>query len=149
MCGIVNTAFHSQINSPSFNPTPRPDKPDILWKDDNFTVYRETANPVSSIVHVIIAFKSVLAIDILPFSADSRLFFPSANSLHVPSIYRLVSFARIHRIGTTRLNMGRRKVIHRSPSPTECQGARRPLPQLLPYLRHPTHTFLTQAALPL
>jgi len=60
MCGIVNTAFHSQINSPSFNPTPRPNKPDILWKDDNFTVYRETANPVSSIAHVIIAFKSVL-----------------------------------------------------------------------------------------
>ena len=59
MCGIVNTAFHSQINSPSFNPTPRPNKPDILWKDDNFTVYRETANPVSSIAHVIIAFKSV------------------------------------------------------------------------------------------
>jgi len=59
MCGIVNTAFHSQINSPSFNPTPQSNKPDILWKDDNFTVYRETANPVSSIAHVILAFKSV------------------------------------------------------------------------------------------
>lgn len=60
LCGIVNTAFHSQINSPSFNPTRQPNKPDILWKDDNFTVYKETTNPVSSIAHVIIAFKSVL-----------------------------------------------------------------------------------------
>lgn len=51
MCGIVKAAVHSQINSPS--------KPDILWKDDNFTAYRETTNPVSSIAHVIIAFKSV------------------------------------------------------------------------------------------
>ncbi|KAF9647517.1 hypothetical protein BDM02DRAFT_3156138 [Thelephora ganbajun] len=68
MCGIVNVAFHSQMDTPSFNPTPQSNKPDILWKDDNFTVYKETTNPVSSIAHVIIAF-----------------------NLHVPSIYRLAS----------------------------------------------------------
>ena len=60
MCGIVDTAFQYQINSSSFNPTPQSNKPDILWKDDNFTVYKEVANPVSSIAHLIIAFKSVL-----------------------------------------------------------------------------------------
>jgi hypothetical protein len=59
MCGIVNAAVHSSMNSPSFDPTPQTNKPDILWKDDNFTAYRETTNPVSSIAHVIIAFKSV------------------------------------------------------------------------------------------
>jgi hypothetical protein len=59
MCGIVETAFHTQINTPSFSSTPQPNKPDLLWKDDNFTVYREMANPVSTIAHVIIAFKSV------------------------------------------------------------------------------------------
>ena len=57
MCGIVNTAFHSQINSHSFSL--QSNKPEILWKDDNFTVYRENTNPVSSIAHVIIAFKCV------------------------------------------------------------------------------------------
>jgi len=63
MCGIVNTAFHSQINSQSFNPSPQQNKPIILWKDENFTVYRETTNPVSSIAHIIIAFKCVSSMD--------------------------------------------------------------------------------------
>ena len=57
MCGIVDAASHSQINSPSSNPTQK-NKPDVLWKDDNLTVYRETANPVSSLAHIIVAFKS-------------------------------------------------------------------------------------------
>ena len=64
MCGIVNAASHSQINSPSFNPTPRSNKPNVVWKDENFTVYRETANPVSSIAHVIIAFKCVSSVSL-------------------------------------------------------------------------------------
>ena len=59
MCGIVNAAFHSQINSLSFNPNSQTDKPDVLWKDHDFTVYRETTSPVSSIAHIIIAFKFV------------------------------------------------------------------------------------------
>ena len=87
MCGIVNTAFHSQINSPSFNPTPRSNKPDILWKDDNFTVYRETANPVSTIAHVIIAFKSVLIPLQNPLS--SLLILASIFSLETASTFRL------------------------------------------------------------
>ncbi|KAF9073807.1 hypothetical protein BDP27DRAFT_1318185 [Rhodocollybia butyracea] len=40
--------------------------PEVLWRDDNFTAYREKANPVSSRGHVIIAF-----------------------NLHVPSLYTL------------------------------------------------------------
>ncbi|TRM60119.1 hypothetical protein BD626DRAFT_135537 [Schizophyllum amplum] len=40
----------------------------VLWRDDMFTAYRETANPVSSTAHIIIAF-----------------------NLHVPSIYTLSS----------------------------------------------------------
>ncbi|OBZ79724.1 hypothetical protein A0H81_00508 [Grifola frondosa] len=43
-------------------------KHEILWTDDNFTVYRETANPVSSKGHIIIVF-----------------------NLHVPSLYTLSS----------------------------------------------------------
>ena len=78
MCGIVNTAFHSQINSPSFNPTPQSNKLDILWKDDNFTVYRENTNPVSSIAHVIIAFKSV-AKPTRHFAADFHPSFLTAS----------------------------------------------------------------------
>ena len=99
MCGIVNAAFDSQLNSSSFNPTPQPNKPYILWKDDNFTVYKETANPVSSMAHVIVAFKSVLT---PPEISPSQLTFASLsspNSLHVPSIYRLVSILRVFRMG--------------------------------------------------
>ncbi|KAF7339959.1 hypothetical protein MVEN_01913600 [Mycena venus] len=43
-------------------------EPEFLWRDDNFTAYREKANPVSSKGHVIITF-----------------------NLHVPSIYTLSS----------------------------------------------------------
>ena len=32
---------------------------EVLWRDDNFTAYREKANPVSSKGHIIIAFKCV------------------------------------------------------------------------------------------
>lgn len=80
MCGIVNAAFHSQINSQSFNPTPN--KPDILWKDENFTVYRETTNPVSSIAHVIIAFKCVCKFQPQSplFAANFCLFFSPSTA---------------------------------------------------------------------
>ncbi|OAX44874.1 hypothetical protein K503DRAFT_728631 [Rhizopogon vinicolor AM-OR11-026] len=70
MCGIVATAaVHAPTQSPrspSF-----PDalvQPEILWRDENFTAYREKAHPVSSNGHIIIAF-----------------------NLHVPSIYTLSS----------------------------------------------------------
>ncbi|EIM92689.1 uncharacterized protein STEHIDRAFT_89903 [Stereum hirsutum FP-91666 SS1] len=55
LCGVVSAAR----DSPSHN---------ILHRDDNFTAYHETANPVSSKGHIIIAF-----------------------NLHVPSIYMLSS----------------------------------------------------------
>jgi len=70
LCGIVATAATLAENSPpplSFGP-PNSSQPEILWRDNNLTAYRERANPVSSKGHVIIAF-----------------------NLHVPSIYALSS----------------------------------------------------------
>ncbi|KAH9853127.1 hypothetical protein C2E23DRAFT_729330 [Lenzites betulinus] len=65
MCGIVSAAAAAALNpsSPSSH-----SKHDILWRDDNFTVYREVANPVSSKGHIVIVF-----------------------NLHVPSLYTLSS----------------------------------------------------------
>ncbi|KIK71327.1 hypothetical protein GYMLUDRAFT_33473 [Collybiopsis luxurians FD-317 M1] len=69
LCGIVASALPSSSNSwgnpPSSNPS---SATDILWRDENFTAYREKLHPVSSRGHVIIAF-----------------------NLHVPSIYTLSS----------------------------------------------------------
>jgi len=64
MCGIVATA-----DSPSTPRTPTlsaTTQPQVLWRDENFTVYKEKANPVSSKGHIIVAFNP-----------------------HVPSIYAL------------------------------------------------------------
>ncbi|KAK0456354.1 hypothetical protein EV421DRAFT_2028885 [Armillaria borealis] len=69
LCGIVSSALHDPLISPRSPSSVREtNQPEILWRDDNFTVYREKANPVSSSGHVIIAF-----------------------NLHVPSIYTLSS----------------------------------------------------------
>ncbi|KAF8203238.1 hypothetical protein BJ912DRAFT_841825 [Pholiota molesta] len=69
MCGIVATASHTAPNSPrSPSFPPGSTQAEVLWRDDNFTAYREKANPVSSKGHIIIAF-----------------------NLHVPSIYTLSS----------------------------------------------------------
>ena len=71
MCSIVAKGLHSAPNSASpFPPAlnfssqqqssraARDDtSPEILWRDDNFTVYRERAYPVSSKAHIIIVFK--------------------------------------------------------------------------------------------
>ena len=59
MCGIVATASQNAPQSPL---TPnfaqaQQLQPEILWKDENFTAYRERANPVSSKCHIIIVFK--------------------------------------------------------------------------------------------
>ncbi|ETW87546.1 hypothetical protein HETIRDRAFT_437990 [Heterobasidion irregulare TC 32-1] len=70
MCGIVSAAQRSEVDSP-VSPTSfreRASQPEILWRDENFTAYREKANPVSSKGHVVIAF-----------------------NLHVPSLYTLSS----------------------------------------------------------
>ncbi|THV06090.1 hypothetical protein K435DRAFT_44440 [Dendrothele bispora CBS 962.96] len=66
LCGVVAKALEIPINTPCSSTTS--DKIEILWRDENFTAYREHANPVSSKAHVIIAF-----------------------NLHVPSIYNLSS----------------------------------------------------------
>ncbi|KAI0257359.1 hypothetical protein BJV78DRAFT_1277899 [Lactifluus subvellereus] len=71
MCGIVSQAqrHRSELNA-SVSPSPpsASQQPDALWRDDNFTVYREKTNPVSSKGHIVVAF-----------------------NLHVPSIYMLSS----------------------------------------------------------
>ncbi|KAJ8489648.1 hypothetical protein ONZ45_g13503 [Pleurotus djamor] len=69
MCSIVSTATHAPSNSPRSPSFPiGSTQPEVLWRDENFTAYREKANPVSSKGHVIIAF-----------------------NLHVPSLYTLSS----------------------------------------------------------
>lgn len=60
LCSIVATALHAPSNSPRSPAFPAGSvQPELLWRDDNFTAYREKANPVSSKGHIIIAFKSV------------------------------------------------------------------------------------------
>ncbi|KAG5733057.1 hypothetical protein E4T56_gene3570 [Termitomyces sp. T112] len=56
MCSIVQSASHATGDC------------DVLWRDENFTAYREKAHPVSSKGHIVVAF-----------------------NLHVPSIYTLSS----------------------------------------------------------
>ncbi|KAF8807239.1 hypothetical protein BYT27DRAFT_7164554 [Phlegmacium glaucopus] len=69
MCSIVATASHTTPNSPRAPRFPPGSKePEVLWRDDNFTAYREKANPISSKGHIIVVF-----------------------NLHVPSIYTLSS----------------------------------------------------------
>ncbi|KAI0768548.1 hypothetical protein BD413DRAFT_605334 [Trametes elegans] len=65
MCGIVSEATAAAL---SVSPSTRSSSHEILWRDDNFTIYRETANPVSSKGHIVIVF-----------------------NLHVPSLYTLSS----------------------------------------------------------
>ena len=56
MCGIVANAATSQLDScPPISNTQS--QLDILWRDGNFTAYRENTTPVSSKGHIIIAFK--------------------------------------------------------------------------------------------
>lgn len=63
MCSIVATAQHGPSHSPrSPNFPPGSKAPEVLWRDDNFTIYRERASPVSSKGHLIIVFKCVAAV---------------------------------------------------------------------------------------
>ncbi|KAG2149728.1 hypothetical protein BD769DRAFT_1408002 [Suillus cothurnatus] len=61
MCGIVATAVvHHPSQSPrSPNCPDAATEPEILWKDENFTAYREKTYPVSSTGHIIIAFNDL------------------------------------------------------------------------------------------
>jgi hypothetical protein len=87
MCGIVATAaVHPTTQSPRSPSFPdAPVQSEILWRDENFTAYRERAHPVSSNGHIIIAFKYVFYYVglLVPHLIKSL-------SLHVPSIYTLV-----------------------------------------------------------
>ncbi|KAG2156479.1 uncharacterized protein EDB93DRAFT_1126986 [Suillus bovinus] len=92
MCGIVATALvHAPGQSPRSPTSPdAPAEPEILWRDENFTAYREKAHPVSSTGHIIIAF-----------------------NLHVPSIYTLSS-SDLPLLVNVR-NLGRRLLSMSSP----------------------------------
>lgn len=65
MCGIVAKAQQDADASMAFQPGlsraaasgSANTAPDIIWRDDNFTVYRERAHPVSSRGHLIVVFK--------------------------------------------------------------------------------------------
>ena len=60
MCGVVSSASHAPSNSPRSPSFPvGAAQPEVLWRDDNFTAYREKANPVSTNGHITIAFKYV------------------------------------------------------------------------------------------
>ncbi|KAF7320011.1 hypothetical protein MKEN_00785000 [Mycena kentingensis (nom. inval.)] len=69
MCSIVASSTHTTPNSPRSPTFPAGStQPEVLWRDENFTAYREKGNPVSTKGHIIVAF-----------------------NLHVPSIYTLSS----------------------------------------------------------
>ncbi|OJT05752.1 hypothetical protein TRAPUB_3412 [Trametes pubescens] len=78
MCGIVSAASASAL-SPS-SPTGSSGKHEILWRDDNFTVYRESANPVSSKGHIVVVFKCVSHASFLLYVA--HVLSPVYTSLH-------------------------------------------------------------------
>ncbi|KAI1797632.1 hypothetical protein LXA43DRAFT_877018 [Ganoderma leucocontextum] len=67
MCSIVSAGTSSALGTPH-STSNAAKQHEILWRDENFTVYRETAYPVSSKGHIIVVF-----------------------NLHVPSIYTLSS----------------------------------------------------------
>ncbi|KAG5352048.1 hypothetical protein C0989_004040 [Termitomyces sp. Mn162] len=50
MCSIVQSASHATGDC------------DVLWRDENFTAYREKAHPVSSKGHIVVAFKQVVSL---------------------------------------------------------------------------------------
>lgn len=111
MCGIVASAVHTPAHSPLSPSFPRDSgAPEVLYRDDNFTVYRERANPVSSKGHLIFVF-----------------------NLHVPSLYNLSS-SDLPLLVTIR-DLGRRLLNSLlNPSETEYQpntpvtaGSSRPL----------------------
>ena len=84
MCGIVASAVHTPAHttaSPSF--PGGSNTPEVLWRDDNFTVYRERAYPVSSKGHLIFVFKSVhFAASRRAVTSDGSLYCPPAFMYH-------------------------------------------------------------------
>lgn len=70
LCGVVSAAR----DSPSHN---------ILHRDDNFTAYHETANPVSSKGHIIIAFKCAVPL-LFYFCSSSNVLSSVTASMSPP-----------------------------------------------------------------
>ena len=63
MCGIVASGVHTPTHTfPSPSSPGGSNAPEVLWRDDNFTIYRERVHPVSSKGHLIIVFKSVVSL---------------------------------------------------------------------------------------
>jgi hypothetical protein len=88
MCSIVSTALHAPSNSPRSPSFPvGSTQPEILWRDDHFTAYREKANPVSSKGHIVIAFKFVSTLS-LPLSLLT-CFAACMCPLYIPSSVHL------------------------------------------------------------
>ncbi|KAG6866833.1 hypothetical protein C0991_008769 [Blastosporella zonata] len=102
MCSIVSSASHATPNSPrSPSFPPGSTQPEVLWRDDNFTIYREKAQPLSSKGHIITAF-----------------------NLHVPSIYTLSSsdlplLVNIRNLTTRLLTSLLTPTSHSNPYPTQ------------------------------
>lgn len=72
LCSIVSSASHATPNSPLSPSFPAGStQPEVLWRDDNFTAYREKAHPLSTKGHIIIAFKFVLLCLLSPVSDRS------------------------------------------------------------------------------
>ncbi|KAG2077029.1 hypothetical protein BDR04DRAFT_1089320 [Suillus decipiens] len=94
MCGIVAAAAVQVPGQPprSLTCPDGPAEPETIWRDENFTAYREKTYPVSSNGHIIIAF-----------------------NLHVPSIYTLSS-SDLPLLVNVR-NLGRR-LLSASPPPS-------------------------------
>ena len=128
MCGIVSAAQRSEVDSP-VSPTSfreRASQPEILWRDENFTAYREKANPVSSKGHVVIAFKCALLFSTLPRPPHLPTAFTSPPS--TPSYVPLLS-SPLH----TALSMPRtHPVVQRPPPPRLPPRHRHPRPQFSP-----------------
>ncbi|KAH8990256.1 hypothetical protein EDB92DRAFT_1816825 [Lactarius akahatsu] len=59
-------------------------QPEVLWHDDNFTVYREKTDPVSSKGHIVVR-------QLAPHTCLSLVLMTKLTSFHVPSIYVLRS----------------------------------------------------------
>ncbi|KAG6902316.1 hypothetical protein C0995_001695 [Termitomyces sp. Mi166 len=83
MCSIVQSASHATANSPRSPSFPAGStNPEVLWRDENFTVYREKGHAVSSKGHIIVAFKQV-HVSTLPCSMLISVQPP--RSLHIHS----------------------------------------------------------------
>ena len=79
MCGIVSAATAAAVGAPASPSAAASNQHEILWRDDNFTVYRENANPVSSKGHIVVVFKCVSPSLDIP---HTHILFAASTFLH-------------------------------------------------------------------